>query len=230
MDSPVGPVAVCWQYLPSCEEWGSLPWLVGDDRRRIAAATHPATHARRATSLSLVRRLGSEILDADPTRLWIERDASGRPHLTGDEQGAAHHELEGVGLSISHTDDVVAVALALDRAVGIDLEAAARDPLPAGRLWMSWAEQQAVERVGLPAARAQLLSRLWTGKEAAVKALGAGLRQPLRQLDLVTERHGWRRDGVPEHGAALTWWRVVADHVLAIATIAPTAVPLNDRP
>ncbi|WP_197289698.1 4'-phosphopantetheinyl transferase family protein [Saccharothrix sp. NRRL B-16348] len=90
---------------------------------------------------------------------------AGKPVLAG---------VPGVGVSVSHDGGAVAAAVALRRAVGVDLQ---RPPaeLPAGVVRRCLRER-AAELDRLPEAeRAVEFARVWTVQEACVKAEGTGL-------------------------------------------------------
>lgn len=104
-------------------------------------------------------------------------------------QGGGKPQLEIAGgktlyANISHTRGWAAVALTAAAEIGVDVEA--ERPLP------DLEELAAVtlapgERVALSAATDPLglFLQLWTRKEALIKALGAGLRAPLTEIDVV---------------------------------------------
>lgn len=208
MGTSVGVVAVGWQPLPGPGDLDRLPGLTTDDRWQAATLEVAAARARLAASRSLARRLASDLLGIAPGELTFGHEVAGRPVV-----GPA-----GIRMSSSYTDRLAVVAVAVDRQVGVDVEPQERRPIPAGRLWLSDAEQAAVDATP-PAGRGWLLLRLWTGKEAAVKALGTGIRQPLRTIDVLSAPGCWRRAGEAEDGAALRWWATVPSHHLAVATL-----------
>jgi phosphopantetheinyl transferase len=110
----------------------------------------------------------------DPARVRLTNDERGRPLLSG---SALH-------VSIAHSGDFVACAVST-RPVGVDIERSDRseaDDALAKRV-CTLAERQALERL-LPSSRTGALIRLWTRKEAVVKALGVGGALAFEQLDV----------------------------------------------
>lgn len=139
--------------------------LSGPERARCAAMT--ARHAgdlRRAAWV--IRR-----------RAAAARTGVGAEAL---QFGAHRAPLQGgVHVSLSHTSGAVAVALAA-HPVGIDIEpvACARDPLRlAARCFAP--EEAAALRDMAPSARPRAFARLWTAKEAMLKATGVPLSAAL---------------------------------------------------
>ncbi|HUP58260.1 MAG TPA: 4'-phosphopantetheinyl transferase superfamily protein [Bdellovibrionota bacterium] len=94
----------------------------------------------------------------------------------------------GIEFNLTHTADEALFAVSRETAVGIDLERTARDSRleliserffqPAEIAWMKGAKD--------PAA---LFFRLWTAKEALIKAMGTGAFRSLHSLE-VAERGG----------------------------------------
>jgi len=88
----------------------------------------------------------------------------------------------GLHFNVSHTTERLLVVVARDREVGVDAEPVAR----AGRLaatsrsWLAGPEATALERLP-PQEREPALLRLWTFKEAYLKAVGIGLNGDPRE-------------------------------------------------
>lgn len=103
---------------------------------------------------------------------------------------------------------VTGVAAAVE--VGIDVEPVCRVPADALPRWVCTAREQAVLAAAADADRAELFARLWTAKEAVVKALGTGLALPLEQVEIELTEHGAALRGicdVPQPG-----WRLLQAH------------------
>jgi 4'-phosphopantetheinyl transferase len=130
------------------------------DRDRFVLATA-------VLRLAAARRTGG-----DPAALEVERGCEhcggqhGRPRLPG----------TGLAASISHSGDVVAVALTGGQPVGVDVEAiTARDYTPLVPRVCTGAEQARVRTAGD-------FYTVWTRKEAVLKATGEGLRTPMGRV------------------------------------------------
>jgi phosphopantetheinyl transferase len=102
----------------------------------------------------------------------INRKASGAPAVSGFPE---------VHLSISHAGEY-AVAAAASFPVGIDLEADEPRPECLLKYFFSIKEQRLIA-TALPAHRSGIANRLWTRKEAAVKAVGTGGLNGFKALD-----------------------------------------------
>lgn len=111
----------------------------------------------RVAAHKLLRALAGTLVD-DPT---LRHDEAGRPHI------------QGLAVSVSYSQRVIAVAAAYGGPVGVDLEKVrARDVAAlAGR----WFTPRELEWMGRQEDELGAFLRLWTGKEAVGKALGVGL-------------------------------------------------------
>jgi 4'-phosphopantetheinyl transferase len=133
--------------------------------------------------------------------------------------------------SVSRSGDRVMFAFTQDRQIGIDLEAIRDDidPMEIATRFFSAPEQQFLEK--LPEQqRAVAFYRIWTRKEAYVKALGGGLRIPLDSFAVSTAKAGgpaltWSAD----EGAADRWWLFPVEpfpgHVGAVIVERPSTQP-----
>jgi 4'-phosphopantetheinyl transferase len=113
----------------------------------------------------------------DAVRLNRTCDACGKPH---GKPRLAGGELE---LSVTHSGELVGVAFAAGRPVGLDVEQLT-DRFRAAELEgmvLSDAESAALARLG-PCDRERAFLVAWTRKEALTKAAGAGLRLPMRDV------------------------------------------------
>jgi 4'-phosphopantetheinyl transferase len=123
-----------------------------DDRRRSIVA-------RAAT-----RRFVGRYLSTDPAALVIDEEKFGKPVLRGCD----------IEFNASHSGDLVALAVAKDTAVGIDVERRRKltDTLALSRRYFSAEEVAIVEHA---ADVGDAFFAIWTAKEAIVKASGKGI-------------------------------------------------------
>jgi 4'-phosphopantetheinyl transferase len=137
-------------------------------------------------------------LQQTPETIELATADRGRPILPHDET---------VQFSISHTHDLVAVALTADARVGIDLECVQPHwdlPELAKRIF---SEEDLQTFQALPGSEAPAaFFRAWTRKEAYLKARGEGIAEGLRQISvsLGPEETGSVKDARDE-SAAQTW-------------------------
>jgi 4'-phosphopantetheinyl transferase len=136
------------------------------ERDRAQRFVHALHRNRYIAAHAWTRRILARHLGCAPQALRFARAAHGKPRL---------HDSQ-VQFNLSHCGDVALLALALDTAVGVDVEAV-RPDLPDAALAqgvLTAAELHAWQR--LPATRrAAAFFACWTRKEACLKALGLGL-------------------------------------------------------
>ncbi len=151
--------------------------LLSTEERERAARFHFERDRRLYTAAHAgLRRALARELGADPRELAFAADAAGRPHLLGTAE---------LFFSLSHSGDRALVAVARTPRVGVDVE------------WLRAGidRERLAQRNFTPREQAELLAlsederrlgffRVWTRKEAYVKALGKGLYHPLGDFDV----------------------------------------------
>lgn len=152
------------------------------DPERLAAAQQAVSPARREQAAALGRPEDRQrCLAAGLLLRWVLRqlgteaepaaDAYGKPQIPG-----------GPEISLSHSGDYVLCAAA-DRPVGCDVQRIVPVRERVARRCLTPAEYADYLAQGTPEARALRFGRYWTLKESYTKALGLGLRLPLRALE-----------------------------------------------
>ena len=208
LDAAPGTAAGMWAHLLCPDEAARATRFVHAHDRDSFVAAH-------AVLRLLLRRLGHR-----PARAWrFVPGAHGKPAIEEAQNPRA------LDVNLSHARGAVACAVARGGAVGVDIEDTDR---AVGALDLAQAYFAAEETARLRAAAApeQEFFRLWTLKEAAVKALGLGLHAPLDRL-VVAEEGACVR--IPDEAPACWQFRSMAvppRHRLAVAARhAPGATP-----
>lgn len=152
--TPIKPVGLTFDY-----PGGRVEILVAP----LDAPARDLSPARAALS----RRLIAGRATCAESDVAIVHDADGAPHVAAPQRG--------LHISMSGRDGLVAAAAA-DHAVGLDIETVAA-PFDPPLNVLHAAERAALTRAGESAH--EIFLRIWTAKEAYVKALGTGLaREP----------------------------------------------------
>lgn len=146
--------------------------FLGDEERQRAKGYATASLCKTyAFAHAVLRLVLAPYLGCRPADLRFRTGSHGKPYLVN---------ADGLTFSLSHTADNVAIAIARDLELGIDIEAVSnvseRDKLV--ELFFSpdeWAAYRSLPNDE----RKILFFHLWTRKEAFVKALGLGLSYPL---------------------------------------------------
>jgi len=166
-------VTVVWWAAPLPPEGapGLVALLDDRERERLDRFRRPADRARYLAAHALVRLVLADAVGTPPAALEFDRTCRcgaqhGKPVLPG-----------GPGFSLTHAGDLVGVAVHPGGDVGLDVEQA-----------RELADLQAMaEHVCSPretAADAQAFFRIWTRKEALLKAVGTGLATPMSAITL----------------------------------------------
>jgi 4'-phosphopantetheinyl transferase len=153
--------------------------LALDEQQKADRFHFAADRLRYVTGRGLLRTMLARCTGMNAAHLRFEYGAFGKPHLTPDSVKVP------LQFNVSHSGDLILIALTLGRALGVDVEGV-RDDLEADRIaasFFSRHEQEALR--SLPAhLRSGAFFDCWTRKEAYIKAIGNGLSIPLQQFDV----------------------------------------------
>jgi 4'-phosphopantetheinyl transferase len=152
-----------------------LPWLDTGERQRAARFAFARHRVQFIAAHALLRAVLGRMCDAPPTAWRFVADVRGKPSAWLAQSPAP------VSFNLSHADGIVGVAAGTgaDRAIGFDLEPLARQ-VDLGVAGHFFSPREAAWLAAQPAAaQAESFLRLWTLKEAFLKATGKGLTQDL---------------------------------------------------
>ena len=170
----MGSGTSCLVYLARLDELQPQHHKLLDEHEaeRAARFRFQADRDRFVLATALLRMVAAEHADTEPSDVRLDRSCEecgqqhGRPRLPG----------TGLEASISHSGEIVAVALTDRCPVGVDVEViSSRDYEPLIRSVCTAAERPFV----LVAAD---FYAYWTRKEAVLKATGQGLRTPMTSV------------------------------------------------
>jgi 4'-phosphopantetheinyl transferase len=170
--------------------------LDAGERQRAAAFKNVQAGQRYIAVRGLLRTTLVDYVDGDAASLRFTTNAHGKPELLG----------EALAFNLSHSADRLAIAVTSLAHIGVDIERVKPRPAlaevaarcfaaPELAAWQAVAAQQQLRE----------FYRLWTKKEAFVKAVGRGLALGLEQceLDMAT---GQSFLHIPaEYGLAADW-------------------------
>ena len=145
---------------------------------RIKADKYHFADGRNTALLSrgILRFLIGKYLGADPRTLQFQYNTFGKPSLA---------EGGDLSFSVSHTTGALIYAFTIHRRVGIDIEdlTRGRDAALIAKSRFTASEQKLLFSAE-PSAIPELFLRLWTMKEAVMKALGEGCNIPLNSFSV----------------------------------------------
>lgn len=150
------------------------PFLSPEERARAARFHAPGDRRRFVAARGSLRALLAQSLGVEPARINLVYTPEGKPVLAGTQT---------LHFNLSHSDALALLAVSPRRAVGIDVERLRTDfePDPLAQRLFAPSECEALSRVPLGEQHRAFL-RLWTLKEAYLKAVGTGLNTPLNRF------------------------------------------------
>lgn len=196
-------------------EWvgGLFECLSEPERERAARFRFAVDRARFIVGRGVLRQELARSTGMSPAQIPLVLSAAGRPELRG-----------GQSFSISHSGDCVLIAFCSTALVGVDVEQIAPAcPEGVAELVFGDCENAALRQQPDEAAQIALFYRLWTRKEALLKAVGRGFLLEPRSVCALGSRvagsaiEPWTvriasLDGQPDHAAAVA---VASPHLAA---------------
>lgn len=157
-----------------------------DEHERAARFLRPASRDAYVAGRATVRRILGAYVQRDPSDVQFGYAPSGKPFVR------RIHGDPPVSFNVSHSRDLLVLAVSGGRSVGVDVEAT---PPRRGVALIAdryFTDRERAELAAVaPDARDEAFLRYWTRKEACVKALGDGLARSLRSF-AVSPRAGER--------------------------------------
>jgi 4'-phosphopantetheinyl transferase len=165
----------------------ATPWLSAEEEDELATLHREETRRAFVVSHGLLRLVLSHHVAVERRSWTFVRQPGGRPEI------ASPSLQPPLRFSLSHTEGLVACGVALDRAIGVDVERL-REERVRGVLEQSLSPSETASLRELPrSAWPARVFACWTVKESYLKACGAGLALPPRDV-LVT----FAEEGAPE--------------------------------
>lgn len=185
------PRAAVWTLLlddPAMERGRLEALLCAEERARAARFHQEADRIRYVVARAALRLLLGAELAMDPAALSFAAGPHGKPTLIRVPDSPDLGPSPRVGFNVAHSGDRALIALSDGRDVGVDVERLAPDRANMRIAKKSFSAREYAGLGGLrPANRVAGFFRIWTRKEAVVKALGGGLTLPLDAFDVSLE-------------------------------------------
>jgi len=186
-----------WVDLDGGPDAGAAGLLSAEERER-ADRFRFARDASRFRLCRAMLRLGlGWYLGRAPREILLSVGPFGKPYLAGRAE---------LFFNVAHCDGLGVIAFSTLGEVGVDVEAAHRtvEAMEIASAFFTAREAESIASAGQEQNSAFL--RIWTRKEAVLKAVGCGLQQSLDSLDVTEELVGLN-DGATVSGASR--WRVL---------------------
>jgi len=224
MTAAPGPVVTVWTWSLDAADLSAeaAAALLSEDEKARSARLVSDLHRRRfAAGRARLRLLLGQHLGLEPAALSFSLNPYGKPSLV---QAPSFH------FSLSHSEDEAMLAVSDTLVVGADVERVrAVDHLDLAYRYFHADEAAAIAAHARPEDQRRAFFRIWTLKEAVVKALGLGLSIPLDGfvLSIAGERPAMVR---PPEGTSSWWLELSAgDYCRALAVPAGGEVGLIQR-
>ncbi len=161
------------------EDVDALHGLLSPDERRRAARYRFDSHRRRfIVGRGMLRTILGQYAASEPRELCFQYGSAGKPML---KRKSGHAPIY---FNMSHSHELAMIAISRSHDVGVDLERIR--PLSYQGIVRRFFSES--ERVGIeslpPEARLSAFFRVWTCKEACLKAWSHGLSSPLSQVGI----------------------------------------------
>ena len=147
--------------------------LSTEEQRRYASYRSREAAERYVVTRSLVRLVLSEQLGVDPRALELGRTETGKPTV------------RGLHFNLSHSGELILLAVCGDRDVGVDIERRRHVERAAAleARWLTDAERDSLKQAREKGAdSSDAFLRIWSMKEARLKALGVGISGATSQI------------------------------------------------
>lgn len=153
-----------------------------DESHRASRFSFSIHQQRFAAARNILRCILARYLNQPPQSIAFQYNAYGKPGLTASRLAALPSPIY---FNLSHSHQWAVYAIGLEEKIGVDVEYTHKElaALEIAQRFFSTNENQQLAQ--LPANQ-QLAAffKLWTCKEAFIKAVGAGLSFPLQEFDV----------------------------------------------
>lgn len=201
---------------------GALGGLDDADRAHVQRFRQ-ARHRELAQASRLLQRLAlGAVAGCSPVALRFAREPGGRPRVEAPDAARP------LAFSAANTEGLVACAVSRRGPLGLDVEP--RDaPLPTELVEGCLTATERAALLALPeAARGARFRRLWTLKEAYLKATGRGIDAPLDRIGFLLDDDPPRGDAAAADPGPARWWFHEVDgapaHCISLCTAEPAIV------
>jgi 4'-phosphopantetheinyl transferase len=161
--------------------------ILSEDERQRQSRFHFARDRHRyLVTHALLRLVLSRYAAVAPADWTFTTNQYGRPEVANDLPDARR-----IRFNISHTNSLIAIAVTLDRAVGVDTENVVAHPAPVEIADRFFASGEVAALRALPQQQQQhRFFEHWTLKESYIKARGMGLSLPLDKFGFQLSESG----------------------------------------
>jgi 4'-phosphopantetheinyl transferase len=178
--------------------------LSSEEWQFIQTIRNPEIKKKQIASKTLLRQTLARYLNQSAETIKLAKTAYGKPYLVDYPQ---------INFNLSHTGDVMLVAISAIGAVGVDVEQTKLQRKDfSGLVEKCFAKVEKAHWYSLPVAEQEAeFYRYWTRKEAFVKAIGRGLAIGLEHCVLSSGKSPYFISLPKEYGTVTNWQVVDLD-------------------
>jgi 4'-phosphopantetheinyl transferase len=156
----------------------AIDLLDPDERSRADRFFFPPDRARYLAAHIALRQILSRYLEIDPAHIHFRSNEYGKPFVID----------QAIEFSLSHSGDVILIAVTRDQRIGVDVEHIRSDFDYQPIVDRFFAADEKSLLFSLPQSiQAQQFFKMWTRKEAVLKMLGQGLSN-LDQMEVALDQ------------------------------------------
>lgn len=192
MDGTTKKLVEIWAAEASTGEPGELErrcrgWLTPEEWELAQRLRQASSRNQHVVGRGMARKLLTLRTDFDPAEVVLAREEKGKPFVVAPQSTIRP-------FNVSHTEGMVLFAAVDCGAIGVDVERLSRKTdIGLAERYFAPAEVDYVYSSHAPERRLAAFLRVWTLKEAFIKAIGTGLTMPLgdftfEQIDTVRPR------------------------------------------
>lgn len=167
--------------LPTAEVAQLATFLFDDEIARANKFYFPEHRRRFIVARSILRQLLGDYLNTNPKNIKFDYSDRGKPQLSK----LCNNSLQ---FNVSHSQEYALFGFAVDRLIGVDIEYLREmpDAIKIARRFFSPLEFQLIASLS-DRQQQKVFFKLWTAKEAYLKALGTGLAGSLNSIEISFE-------------------------------------------
>jgi 4'-phosphopantetheinyl transferase len=197
--------------------------LSADELERASRFRFEKHRAQFVLTRGTLRSLLGSYLGVSPREISFQYSKHNKPSLTE----AAN--LRNIHFNVSHTEGMAIFGFTLAGRIGVDIESLRTDfhAEEIAERFFSASERSALREIP-PPARYESFFRIWTRKEAYIKALGEGLSHPLHEFDVSFDEAAALLATRPDGAEAERWHLenlAIAPGFIAAAAVETDAAP-----
>lgn len=163
------------------EKLNNYSFNLSNDRKRKIDAFKFIDDKKRCALAELLLRQGLDVLGLDSNNIQYRYNKNGKPYLDGND----------LFFNISHSKDYV-VCIISNEEVGIDIQKIGDINLEIANRCFLKKESDRIKKLDNHIDKLEQFYRLWTLKEAYIKALGVGMECKLDSFDVFDTNIGYK--------------------------------------